>query len=424
MPPEVSQDEQRRELIDRVLHSRQFRRSARLRDFLSYLSQHAGGDIHEQEIGTQVFGREEGYDTAMDTIVRVNAYDLRKRLAEYFSTDGRDEPVIIEIPKGSYGPVFTPRPQAKPAPEPAPEPAAAAALPPKRGRRRWLYWSGLMILAAACAWLAVDNARLRVASGGWAAQPNLSLLWSRILPAGQTAEVVIADSCLSIFQDLTRQPVGLQDYVNRTYLEMLSRPGLEPEFRRALDTIMSRRYTSMADVDILRRLFALSGPGGSRMNVYFARDFPAESMGSANLILLGSKRSNPWVGLYESQLNFQFENNDAADTSSVLNKAPRAGEKSRYTIAESSPSPMEAYGEVAFLPNTSHTGNVLIIQGTGMQGTDAAGKLATGEDSFAQVVKLVRPGGRGPLPHFEVLLKNRIVGGTVQGFQIIAWRSL
>jgi len=59
-----------------------------------------------------------------------------------------------------------------------------------------------------------------------------------------------------------------------------------------------------------------------------------------------------------------------------------------------------------------------------MQGTDAAGELATNDEAFAQVVKLVRPGGRGALPHFEVLLKNRIVGGTIQGFEVIAWRRI
>jgi hypothetical protein len=62
----------------------------------------------------QVFSRGEGYDTALDNIVRVNAFDLRKRLAEYFATEGRDEPVIIKIPKGSYKPAFTVRPQPDP----------------------------------------------------------------------------------------------------------------------------------------------------------------------------------------------------------------------------------------------------------------------------------------------------------------------
>jgi hypothetical protein len=293
---------------------------------------------------------------------------------------------------------------------------------PERHKPLWPYTAALLLLAAACGWLMLDNSRLRRAAGGTKTQPNLSLLWSRMLPAGQPAELVVADSCLSIFQDLVRQPIGLQDYLSHNYLVMLSRAEFNPEFRRALDMIMSRRYTSMADVDILTRLFALNGAAAGKMKVHFARDFPAESMRSANLILVGSKRSNPWVGLYENQLNFRFERDDAADVSSVVNMDPRPGEKSRYIIAGGSPSPMEAFGVVAFLPNANRSGNVLIIQGTGMQGTDAAGELVTNEDSFAQVVKLVRPGGRGDLPYFEVLLKNRIVGGTVQGFEVIAWR--
>jgi hypothetical protein len=123
-------------------------------------------------------------------------------------------------------------------------------------------------------------------------------------------------------------------------------------------------------------------------------------------------------------LNFRFEMNDGADTATVVNRDPRTGEKSRCAIADQSPSPMEAFGEVEFLPNANHSGNVLIIQDTGMQGTAAAGELATNEEAFGQVVRLVRPGGSGVLPHFEVLLKNRILGGTVQGFEIIAWRRI
>jgi hypothetical protein len=58
--------------------------------------------IHEQEIGAEVFGRSNGYDTSVDNIVRVNATELRKRIESYFEGEGADEPFILEIPRGSY----------------------------------------------------------------------------------------------------------------------------------------------------------------------------------------------------------------------------------------------------------------------------------------------------------------------------------
>jgi hypothetical protein len=87
--------DERRALIDRIAASAQFRRSARLREFLLYV----GGqslkdgcpDIHEQEIGAKVFGRSSTYDRSQDNIVRVTATELRKRIELYFASEGAHE---------------------------------------------------------------------------------------------------------------------------------------------------------------------------------------------------------------------------------------------------------------------------------------------------------------------------------------------
>ena len=87
-PPEEGLDQpsidERRALIDRVAASSQFKRSARLRDFLLYVGNQSlktgCPEIHEQEIGAKVFGRSSSYDRSQDNIVRVNATELRKRI--------------------------------------------------------------------------------------------------------------------------------------------------------------------------------------------------------------------------------------------------------------------------------------------------------------------------------------------------------
>ena len=62
-----------------------------------------------------MFGRSPGYDTAQDNLVRVQASQLRKKLQQYFAAEGRDEPVVIEIPKGSYVPISgTAKPRSSP----------------------------------------------------------------------------------------------------------------------------------------------------------------------------------------------------------------------------------------------------------------------------------------------------------------------
>jgi len=97
-------------VLEAAAASSNMKRAARLREFLYYVGRKSIKDgltdIHEQEIGQAVFGRRESYDTKQDNIVRVSATELRKRVDAYFASEGKDEPLIFEIPRGSYTPVF------------------------------------------------------------------------------------------------------------------------------------------------------------------------------------------------------------------------------------------------------------------------------------------------------------------------------
>jgi hypothetical protein len=97
-------------VLEGAAASPQLKRAARLREFLLYVGRKSikegSDDIHEQEIGQVVFGRREGYDTSQDNIVRVSATELRRRVDAYFGAEGKDEPLMFEIPRGSYMPVF------------------------------------------------------------------------------------------------------------------------------------------------------------------------------------------------------------------------------------------------------------------------------------------------------------------------------
>ena len=76
-------------------------------------------DLKESIIGVEVFGRKPGYDSKVDSTVRTEASRLRTRLSKYYSTEGVQDPVVIELPKGGYVPVFRQRGAAPPFREPA-----------------------------------------------------------------------------------------------------------------------------------------------------------------------------------------------------------------------------------------------------------------------------------------------------------------
>lgn len=131
-----------REELQRILAGRTFANAARARRFLTYIVEETlvgrQEGIKELVLGTEVFDRPSDFDPRLDTIVRVEAGKLRKRLDEHYQTEGAAASVRIEVPKGSYVPRFQ-----------SIEPAA-----PVQVRRPWRKYvvaglAGLLIAAGA-----------------------------------------------------------------------------------------------------------------------------------------------------------------------------------------------------------------------------------------------------------------------------------
>lgn len=110
--------------LDRILASPGFRDAGRIGPLLSFLVDRTlAGDLaslKESVLGVEVFQRPATYDPRTDPIVRVDARRLRTRLEEFYKANP-GEPVVIDLPKGGYQPVFAPRQKAPPA---TPEPTA------------------------------------------------------------------------------------------------------------------------------------------------------------------------------------------------------------------------------------------------------------------------------------------------------------
>ena len=96
--------------VKRILESRIFSNCRRLNRFISFAAQHAlectGEPLKEYVIGVEVFDRTSAYDPRIDPIVRVEARRLRSKLNSYYASIGREDPVLIEFPKGTYAPSF------------------------------------------------------------------------------------------------------------------------------------------------------------------------------------------------------------------------------------------------------------------------------------------------------------------------------
>lgn len=119
--------------LARILRSRGFVRSERLARFLDFTvaQKLAGkpGSLKEYAIGVEVFGRKPDFDPQSDSIVRVQAVNLRARLVAYYEGEGARDPVWIEYTKGGYAPTFRPGPPGNAPVTPKAEPGTIAVLP-------------------------------------------------------------------------------------------------------------------------------------------------------------------------------------------------------------------------------------------------------------------------------------------------------
>ena len=141
--------------LDSLVASAAFGKAERPSRFLRHLVETAlGGEGHllkESVLGAEVFGRRASWDPRLDPVVRQEAARLRKRLAHYYETGGAESEVRIELPVGSYVPVFRRKPVEI---DTAPIETEHAGDAPARRRRGWVYAAAgiLCITGAVIAW--------------------------------------------------------------------------------------------------------------------------------------------------------------------------------------------------------------------------------------------------------------------------------
>jgi adenylate cyclase len=154
-----------RTAVGQIVASPDFAASDRARRFLRYVVEETlcgrADRIKAFSVAVEVFGRDETFDPQNDPVVRIEAGRLRRALEHYYLLSGKDDPVVIEIPKGGYVPTFTarsPAPGIAPPPAAAPEPAPAIPVPP-RTRAPWIALAAMVVVAIAglAAWFALGS---------------------------------------------------------------------------------------------------------------------------------------------------------------------------------------------------------------------------------------------------------------------------
>ncbi len=415
---------EQRELLARILRSELFSKSHRLSAFLKFIcEQYMAGNaasINEQRIGTEVFGRPPGYHVGEDSIVRSQARFLRQRLEEYFSSEGRDEPWVLLIPKGSYVPLFERR--EVPAPVlPGSAARLAVATHPRQTehllRKGWVAASitAAIVLIAVLVWW---RERVVMAPTQTAESRVVSAFWSSLFNNERTTLIVPADSTLVLLEEMSGKPIHLLSYINKEYLKT------PPPSAPALwQIVTSSQYTNMADLNLVAHLERVPEAAKGRSEIRYARELSLKELKEANAILIGGPRSNPWLELFSSMITYDVDHDFSIGHNVVRNLSPGSGEKSLYVESTTdSAQTSRAYGVVVYAPGLDNVGHVLLVEGTSKPGTEAAAEFLTSAE-FGQFLQDIG-GTAKEVPEFEVLLGTGSMNGASYSPSIISWHRL
>lgn len=397
-----------RQQLLRILSDPLFANSKRYPGILRFVVEESlcgrADQLKERTVGIEVFGRNADYDTNVDHIVRTAASEVRKRLAMYYRQEEHASEIRIELPSGAYAPVFRPAPVTAAFPDgklTAPRPVETFRLSSK-----------VYVIAAVslCIGVAVGVAFSRISTKVQAAtRPAHTTLVEALRPKpGQHVDVVVGDSNLT-------KLTSLDEYRSIRLIESeTTRTGLSSNSPLSGLNGALEITNALAFPMVLQVLKSIPVDEVSLMHPAQVTD---QSFRQDNLILIGSARVDPWVQLVESRLHYQIET--LPNHHGIRNISPQDGEGAEYLCEHG-----HCYASVAYIPNASNTGKILLVAGITRADTAAAVNFATDTGSLHTLFKLLGIRDLGQLPSFELMLSVQEDGDTPLESHVVAWRKL
>ncbi len=341
--------------------------------------------LKERTIGTEVFHRPPGYATGDDPVVRVQAGEVRRRLDQYYQSVPEECHVRIELPVGSYSPVFHIGAAAAVAnhapqvhlPAAAPEPHQEEKRSPIR---RW-------VIAGICAVLAIAAvvATLTIHRG---TRPNsvLAEFWAPVFATQQPALICLAKGVtyrpsLELYERYTRtHPGTFQTEVERSNVPLPLDPNEKISWGEML--LYDGYGVAIGDVSTAVKLSALLGKIGKTNQLRIGSNYSFEDLRNSPAIVVGAF-NNKWTMDMMSNLHFAF----VEDGRRLEIRELTPGGPSWETQFDKSGALVKDYAIVARLLDSKTGQFTIAVAGVRDSGTQAAGEFVSSEEELKGALK-------------------------------------
>ena len=412
--------------IETLVNSSTLHGSESLCKLLRYLAEHAlehpGTPPKEYQLATEVFGRPADFDPHVDSTIRVQAGRLRVKLAEYYGSLGASDPIVVELPKGSYALAYHRRALAVPtlATVGIPIKAATAASSGNATefdtgwseRRPWMLavtaLSVLLAVAVAAigSLLASRNAPASSAAGKIEpAPPAFRTFWKPFIAGPEAPWMIFSNAVF-----LGRPETGMRYY----------RPGADPA-GPVLD-----HYTGVGEVLAVHELDRVFGQLQHPIRVKRGSLFSLDDAKNNNLIFIGSPSENLTLLEIPGSQEFVFQRVTSGPRKgdlAVVNLHPQAGEAEAYLATPSGQAQAEDYAVVALEKGINPTQSVLILAGTTTIGTQAAVEYVCRQNSVQDLLQRLSVSDSNEIKPFEAVLRVKVIRGVPVETVLVALRK-
>jgi hypothetical protein len=407
--------EQSFQQIERLTKSHSLHSSESLCKLLRYLAEHSldhpGIALKEYQIATEVLGRPAGFDPQSDSTVRVQAGRLRVKLAEYYAHEGARDPLVVEIPKGSYALTFHLRPgtaEVQIATIPPIEPKAAGLefVPSNRGWATAVVVLSILLAASLVTSAVLLSQRSRPQAATAQPVPAVyQLFWSRFATSPQQPWVIFSNGSF-----VGRPETGMR-YFN---------PASDAR------AFILDHYTGVGEVLAIHQLDHVFNWLNRPLRVKRGALFSLDDAKNNDLIFVGSPSENLTLLDIPGTREFVFQRLDSGPRKgdlAVLNTHPLPGEPGLFLATPANQPTTEDYAVVSLLPGLDPSRSILILAGNSTFGTQAAVEYVCREDSIKDLLQRLKVSKPSDLKPFEALLRVKIVHGVPVKTDLVSIRN-